>query len=54
MTDGRQKIVILALTKGALELGARLARALNNEDFDAELLPCKGAIHEKFRQAWQT
>ena len=48
-----KKIAILALTKGALDLGARLAAALNDAASDAELVPCKGAIREKFRQAWR-
>ena len=49
-----KKIALLALTKGALDLGAGLAQSLSEAGHEATLVPCKGAIREKFRHSWQT
>ena len=51
--SGRKKIAILALTKGALDLGTGLAQSLNAAGYESSLVPCKDAIRERFRQSWQ-
>jgi cobalt-precorrin 5A hydrolase len=43
----KAQIAILAITAGALELGAQLAQAL-----PADLYPCKGQIRERFAGLW--
>jgi cobalt-precorrin 5A hydrolase len=43
----KAQIAILAITAGALELGAQLAQAL-----PADLYPCKGQIRERFASLW--